>query len=115
MTIKAKRNSIASTLVNLRVRYALSKAALAKLLGVDESTLTNWEANVPTSALVTKIKKVEKILDGLVRVMKKAYIPTWLTTANDACDGRTPADCLQDGDYETIEDLVYFLQAGEPV
>jgi hypothetical protein len=47
--------------------------------------------------------------------MKDEYIPTWLTSTNDACDGRAPAACMKDGDYQTVEDLVYFLQAGEPV
>src|SRR5665213_93906 len=115
MTIQAKRSSAAAALVELRASYALSRATLAELLGVADATLANWEIKAPGAAPLIKIKKVEKILNRLARVMKTDYIPTWLTSPNNACDGRTPAACLKDGDYQTVEDLVYFLQAGEPV
>ena len=69
----------------------------------------------PDAARLEKIKRVEEILKGLARVMKKDFIATWLTRPNDACEGRSPVNFLEEGDYETIEDLVYFLEAGEPV
>jgi hypothetical protein len=58
---------------------------------------------------------VVKIFHGLGRVMKKDFVVTWLNSPNDACERRTPMDLLAEGDYETIEDIVYFLEAGEPV
>jgi DNA-binding XRE family transcriptional regulator len=115
MTIKVKRSGASATLVDLRARYALSRATLADWLGVAETTLENWETRESGAAPLIKIKKIAKILDGLARVMKEEYIPTWLASSNDACDGRTPVACLKGGDFQTVEDLVYFLQAGEPV
>ena len=66
-------------------------------------------------AAAAKVKRLEGILAGLARVMKKTFIATWLTSPNDACEGRSPADLLATGEYEAIEDIVYFLEAGEPV
>jgi hypothetical protein len=70
---------------------------------------------VPDAARLASVRKRAGILEGLARVMKKGFILTWLITPNDACAGRTPADLLAAGDFSTMEDLVYFLEAGEPV
>jgi DNA-binding transcriptional regulator YiaG len=43
MTTKAIGSGAASDLVDLRARYALSRATLAEWLGVAEATLANWE------------------------------------------------------------------------
>lgn len=106
-----------AALPKLRDAYGLDRATLARMVGVSAGTLARWERGVvtPDGARLGKIKRVGQILKGLARVMKKDFISTWLSHPNDACEGRSPVDFLEEGDYETIEDLVYFLEAGEPV
>jgi hypothetical protein len=105
-----------AVLNELRDTYGFSRPLLARMLGVAEATLPRWEkGTTPSAAGQDRVKRLAGILEGLARVMKKSFIPTWLASPNDACKGRTPVDVLEAGQYETIEDLVYFLEAGEPI
>ena len=106
-----------ASLMQLRESYGLSRQTLKRALHASASALAKWEKGTspPTPGSVAKIKQLEKIIEGLSRVMKKDFIRTWLTNQNDACEGKSPLDLLAKGDYESVEDLVYFLEAGEPV
>jgi hypothetical protein len=102
---------------DFRDGYRLDGATLARILGVSELTLARWLKGSGSldAAAAARVKRLKGILPGLARVMKKSFIPTWLTSPNDACEGRSPADLLAQGEYEAIEDIIYFLEAGEPV
>ncbi len=104
-------------LQKMRTSYGLSHPNLVQMLGVSKTTMAKWERGMstPDTANRQKIKRLGDILQGLGRVMKKHFIAPWLTSPNHACEGRTPMNFLGEGDYETIEDIVYFLEAGEPV
>jgi DNA-binding transcriptional regulator YiaG len=106
-----------TTLVQLRETYGLSRQVLTRALHASNTALAKWEkgTSLPAPGSVAKIKRLEKIIEGLSRAMKKDFISTWLRSPNDACEGKAPLDLLAEGDYESVEDLVYFLEAGEPV
>lgn len=106
-----------ANLNDFRDGYRLDGATLARILDVSEPTLAKWQKGSasPAAAAAARVKRLEGILAGLARVMKKSFISTWLTSPNDACERRSPADLLAQGDFEAIEDIVYFLEAGEPV
>jgi transcriptional regulator with XRE-family HTH domain len=106
-----------ANLKEFRDRYRLDGATLARILGVSELTMAKLQkgSGSPDAAAAAKMKRLEGIFAGLARVMKKSFIPTWLTSPNDACERRSPADLLAQGDFEAIEDIIYFLEAGEPV
>src|SRR5437879_6324030 len=116
---KGRRLPIRSmaNLQKIRTACGLSRLNLVQMLGVSKATMAKWERGTatPDAANRYKIKRVGKILQGLGRVMKKNFIATWLSSPNDACEQHTPMDLLGKGDYETIEDIVYFLEAGEPI
>jgi transcriptional regulator with XRE-family HTH domain len=102
---------------NLRDVYGLNDKTLARMLGVSEATLAKWQtgATVPDAACLESLNRLARIPKALARVMKKGFILTWLVTPNAACAGRAPADLLAARDFSTVEDIVYFLEAGEPV
>jgi DNA-binding transcriptional regulator YiaG len=102
---------------DFRDGYRLDGATLARILDVSALTLAKWQKGSisPDTAAAARVKRLEGILAGLARVMKKSFIPTWLTSPNDACERRSPADLLAQGGYEAVEDIIYFLEAGEPV
>jgi hypothetical protein len=101
----------------LREGFGLSRQILKRALHASDTALAKWEKGISPRApgSVAKIKRLEQIVEGLARAMKKDFIPTWLRSPNDACEGKAPLDLLAEGDYESVEDLVYFLEAGEPV
>ena len=106
-----------ASLLQLRESFGLSRQILKSALHASDTTLAKWEKRTspPAPDSVAKIKRLEKIVEGLARVMKKDFIATWLSSPNEACEGKAPLDLLAEGDYESVEDLVYFLEAGEPV
>jgi hypothetical protein len=78
-----------------------------------------WEqgGGQPVAAARAKLNKVRQVMKDLARVMRKEYIPTWLENPNDACKeagASTPLDLLARRNYASIEEMVYFLEAGEP-
>jgi len=106
-----------ASFTQLRESFGLSRAILKRALHASDTALAKWEKGTtrPPPDSIAEIKRLKKIVEGLAGVMKKKFIPTWLRTPNDGCEGKAPLDLLAEGDYEYVEDLVYFLEAGEPV
>jgi DNA-binding transcriptional regulator YiaG len=103
----------------LRAEYGLTIATFARLLAVSPATAVAWEQgrSQPIAAARARLNKLRQVLKGLARVMRKEYIPRWLQNPNDACKearASTPLDLLARGDYASIEQTIYFLEAGEP-
>lgn len=104
-------------LCQLRDDYGVNRATFARMLGVAEATLAEWEESRPDAPGLRKIKQVEGILKGLARVMQKDFIATWLQSPNDACaelGSRTPVDLMERGDYEALEDMIFYFESGVP-
>ncbi len=102
-------------LKRIREDYGIDCPIFARLLGVEEATLEGWEKTGAPLQGWKKAKKVEKLLAGLSRVMRKDFLPTWLQTPNDACQsagGRTPIDLMEKGKYQKIEAMIYFFESG---
>src|SRR5947209_8284495 len=104
----------------IRADFGLSPAAFAKMTGLSRNTLAKWEQD-PTVRLddeaVGRVARVAHILKGLARVMRRAFIPTWIGQPNAACReiGVTrPLDLYGNRDYETLEDMIWYLESGMP-
>ena len=104
----------------LRADFGLGLATFAKMTGVPPTVLTRWEqgkaVRLPGEA-VGRVGRVGRILEGLARVMRRRFIPTWIEQPNDACKeigARTPLDIFASGDCETLEDMVWYLESGAP-
>jgi DNA-binding transcriptional regulator YiaG len=114
-----KRGPALPSIAKIRSAYSLTGPILARMLGVAEVTLAKWEEGKeqPTTDQVTKIKRVANLLKGLSQVMHLSYIPTWLEKPSAACADRgagTPVDLMERGDYEAIEDMIFFFGSGVP-
>ena len=49
--------------------------------------------------------------------MRKSYLPTWLEKPNEACaelGANAPVDLMERGDYDAIEDMIFFFGSGVP-
>jgi DNA-binding transcriptional regulator YiaG len=103
----------------LRADYGLSKAVLARILGVSVAALgqlENGQAGLSAAQRKT-VERVEKILARAAQAMHREYIPTWLEKPSPACaeiGARAPIDLIERGDYDTVEDLLFFLGSGVP-
>jgi DNA-binding XRE family transcriptional regulator len=113
----ARGGKAALNLGKLRNDYGLSCRVLARALGVTEATLHDWEkgAGSPTAHERGKVRKFERLFRKAAGAMRRSYLPTWLVTPSEACaelGAATPLALLEKGDYEAVEDLLYYLGSG---
>ncbi len=81
--------------------------------------MTAWEANQVSlkGAAAARLKRVAAILARLSGIMRLSFIPTWLEQPNNICQEigvRTPLNLFEEGDYETIEDMIWYAESGTP-
>ena len=107
-----------AALATLRDNYGLSQATLARMLGVSVTTLGQLENGHGLSPTQCKtVERVEIILAKAVQAMHRDYLPTWLEKPSPACaeiGARAPIHLIERGDYDAVEDLLFFLGSGVP-
>jgi DNA-binding transcriptional regulator YiaG len=104
---------------SLRTDFGLSLSTFSKMVGVPSKVLTAWEANQVSlkGAAAARLKRVSTILARLAGIMQPAFVPKWLERPNNACQEigvRSPLHLFEEGDYETIEDMIWYAESGTP-
>lgn len=99
--------------------YGLNRDIYARMLGVTQARLARWETErkQPNRNLAARLKIISDLLAGLARVMRREFIPTWLVTPNDICKeagAQTPLDLLEQGNFDQVRDMIYYLESGIP-
>lgn len=57
--------------------------------------------------------RIAKIVDLLLEVIKdRDSVYKWLSSKNQAFNNKSPFDLIKSGDYETVENAVYYLRSG---
>lgn len=93
--------------------HGLGLAALSRASGIPEEVLVGWPRKA-TAARRERLLRIQGILDGLARVMRKDFIATWLQRPNQAAKGCSPLRLLEQGNYAAVQEMVYRFEAGEP-
>ena len=93
--------------------FGLTLDVVAQASGIAVGVLERWDAGGDPDA-TEKLTRLEGVLNGLARVMRKRFIATWLQRPNQASGRRPPIDLLAAGDYSRVEEMIYRLEAGEP-
>jgi hypothetical protein len=89
------------------------------MLGVSDAALTRLErGDEPLDvAVLARVERIRKILEKAAEVMRREYIPTWVEKPSAACEeigALAPIDLMEKGDFEAVEDLLFFLGSGVP-
>ena len=115
------KNARPRAIVALTVRtdFGLSMPTFSKMVGVPVKDLARWETDggVLKPASAARIERVSAILTRLAGIMRQSFIPTWLERPNNACKEigvRAPLDLFENGDYETIEGMIWYVESGTP-
>ena len=106
-------------LERLRDTYGLSRRALARSLGITGASLAAWESGKrqPGAEELANVRRLKAVLKRAAGVMRTSYIPAWLEKPSEACaelGAATPLDLLARGDFQAVEDLLYYLGSGVP-
>jgi transcriptional regulator with XRE-family HTH domain len=103
----------------VREQYGLSRATFARMLGVSDAALARLErgdGQLDKPALA-RVERIRRVLGKAVEVMRREYIPTWVKKPSAACKelgASAPIDLMEKGDFDSIEDLLFFLGSGVP-
>ena len=58
--------------------------------------------------------EMDRLLDGLSRVMEPVQVGRWLKQPNPAFDGSTPLQVVERGEMDRIWRMLYDLESGQP-
>jgi hypothetical protein len=104
-----------SLLVHYRNTFHLPQPLVVRLTGFSPRSVTKWSQGEPPSPRQEKaLVEMDRLLDGLSRVMEPAQIGRWLKQPNAAFDGSTPLQVVERGELDRIWRMLYDLESGQP-
>lgn len=97
----------------LREHFGLTQTEMAHALGVSLRTVQNWE-RAGVARQPRQLRDLEELWAVLKESMRRAEIPAWLRSKNDAF-AELPVELLKEGKARDL--IVEFrrLQAGDPI
>lgn len=103
------------TVRSLRQRFGLSRKVFSRLSGYSERAIAEWETGKSLSdASRQRIVELERLQNGLLRIMKDDFVGEWLQTPNSAFDGLKPIEVIERGEVDRIWRMVHLVESGVP-
>jgi transcriptional regulator with XRE-family HTH domain len=102
---------------DVRDRLGVTQSLFAQLMGVTDRTVSSWEtgATAMPQAARRRLAELDRLASALHDVMNPAFIPTWLTTPNEAMRHRSPLQLLELGESTLFWQCVDRLGSGLPI
>jgi Protein of unknown function (DUF2384) len=105
----------AGLLRHYRAAFKMAQPLVVRLTGFSPRSVAKWSQGVPPSPRQEKaLVEMDRLLDGLSRVMHPAQIGTWLKSPNPAFDGSTPLQIMERGEIDRIWQMLFDLESGQP-
>lgn len=104
-----------SLLVKYREEFNLPQPLLVRLTGFSSRSVTKWsQGELPSPKQEKALVEMDRLLDGLARVMEPTQVGRWLKQPNSAFDGSTPLQVIERGESDRIWRMLYDLESGQP-
>ncbi|OAM89723.1 MbcA/ParS/Xre antitoxin family protein [Termitidicoccus mucosus] len=105
----------ASLLQLYRDTFHLPQPMLVRLTGFSPRSVAKWgQGEAPSLKQEKALVEMDRLLDGLARVMEPAQVGRWLKQPNTAFDGSTPLQVVERGEIDRIWRMLYDLESGQP-
>lgn len=105
----------AGLLRHYRTRFKLPQPVVVRLTGFSPRSVAKWSEGVlPSPKQEKALVEMDRLLDGLARVMPPAQVGHWLKSPNPAFDGSTPLQVVERGELDRIWRMLYDLESGQP-
>ena len=105
----------ASLLQLYRTEFKIPQPVVVRLTGFSPRSVAKWaEGVLPSPKQEKALMEMDRLLDGLARVMKPAQIGHWLKCSNQAFDGSTPLQLVERGEIDRIWRMLFDLESGQP-
>jgi transcriptional regulator with XRE-family HTH domain len=103
-------------LSRLRQEMGLTRADFARLVGLSERSVANWEAG--TELKESSLRTIVEIGRLYAKLHQSFASPeqlaTWLKTPNKAFGGSQPLQVIERGEIDRIWRMIYYLESGSP-
>ena len=105
----------AGLLQHYRTSFKMPQPIVVRLTGFSPRSVAKWSEGVPPSAKQEKaLMEMDRLLDGLSRVMRPEQVGHWLKTPNPAFDGSMPLQLVERGEIDRIWHMLFDLESGQP-
>jgi hypothetical protein len=105
----------AGLLQHYRTAFKMPQPVVVRLTGFSPRSVAKWREGVPPSPKQEKaLVEMDRLLDGLARVMQPAQVGQWLKSPNPAFDGSTPLQVVERGEMDRLWRMLYDLESGQP-
>jgi hypothetical protein len=105
----------AGLLRHYRTAFKMPQPIVVRLTGFSPRSVAKWSEGVlPSPKQEKALVEMDRLLDGLARVMQPVQVGQWLKSPNPAFDGSTPLQVLERGEMDRIWRMLYDLESGQP-
>jgi hypothetical protein len=105
----------AGLLQHYRAAFKMPQPIVVRLTGFSPRSVAKWSEGVSPSPKQEKaLVEMDRLLDGLTRVMKPEHVGHWLKSPNPAFDGSTPLQVVERGEMDRIWHMLFDLESGQP-
>ncbi len=95
--------------------FRMRQPLVVRLTGFSPRSVAKWSEGVPPSPKQEKaLVEMDRLLDGLSRVLESKQIAHWLKAPNPAFDGSTPIQVVERGEIDRIWHMLYDIESGQP-
>ena len=105
----------AGLLQHYRTAFKMPQPVVVRLTGFSPRSVAKWSEGVAPSPKQEKaLVEMDRLLDGLARIMQPAQVGRWLKAPNPAFDGSTPLQLVERGEMDRIWRMLFDLESGQP-
>jgi hypothetical protein len=105
----------AGLLQHYRSAFNMPQPVVVRLTGFSPRSVAKWSQGVSPSPKQEKaLAEMDRLLDGLSRVMQPAQIGRWIKSPNQAFDGSTPLQIVERGEIDRLWRMLFDLESGQP-
>ena len=105
----------AGLLQHYRTEFKMAQPVVVRLTGFSPRSVAKWSDGVlPSPKQEKALVEMDRLLDGLARVMQPAQVGHWLKSPNPALDGSTPLQLVERGEIDRLWHMLYDLESGQP-
>lgn len=110
-----KAKDFTTLMRHYRSEFKLPQPDIVRLTGFSPRSVAKWsQGETPSPRQEKALVEMDRLLDGLARVMEPAEIGRWLKASNPAFNGSTPMQVVERGELDLIWRMLYDIESGQP-
>ncbi len=96
-------------ITKLRKELHITRSTFCRLLPVSERLLADLETNkrALSPAVKRELNELSRLISALKKIIDSAYLPSWLSTPNQAFGDLKPIEVIERGEVDRIWRMIY--------